>query len=50
MQYVVGAIIAGAVVLYRWLYLEESKVWAAERKGVDREMELEGVRSLLNIK
>lgn len=42
-QFLIGTVIAGAVMLYRWIYLEESKVWAAERKGVDRELELEGV-------
>lgn len=45
-QFIIGTFIVLCVTIYRWGWLEESKVWAAERKGVDRELEIEGVSSL----
>lgn len=38
LQFGVGAVICAAVTLYRWLYLEESEVWAAEHAGVQKEL------------
>lgn len=38
LQFVIGTVIVAAVTLYRWMYLEESKVWAAERKLADRKL------------
>jgi MFS family permease len=42
LQFVIGTVIVAIVSLYRFLYLEESKVWAAERKTADHELEVEG--------
>ncbi|PSC68539.1 proton phosphate symporter [Micractinium conductrix] len=37
-QFGVGAVICFCVMLYRWVYLEESEVWKAEHKGVQKEL------------
>jgi MFS family permease len=42
-QYAIGTFICLVVMIYRWVYLEESKVWSAERKDIDRELVFEGV-------
>jgi len=42
LQFVVGTVIVAATSLYRFLYLEESKVWEEERKTADKELEIEG--------
>jgi MFS family permease len=41
-QFAVGLFIILCLLVYRFTKLEESKVWAAERAGVDRELEDEG--------
>lgn len=42
LQFIIGAVLALCVTIYRWVYLEESKVWQAERQGVDDELVIEG--------
>lgn len=42
LQFVVGTIIVACTSLYRYLYLEESKVWEKERETADKELEIEG--------
>jgi len=42
LQFIIGTVIVAAVSVYRFLYLEESKVWEAERKTADKELEIEG--------
>lgn len=41
-QFAVALAILLGLMVYRFTKLEESKVWEAERKGVDKEMEIEG--------
>ena len=41
-QFIIGTIIVAFASLYRWFFLEESKVWKAERELVDHEMDVEG--------
>ena len=45
MQFVIGTVIVAAVTLYRWIYLEESKVWETERKLADKKLEADHVGS-----
>ncbi|KAL4516108.1 hypothetical protein Ndes2526B_g00816 [Nannochloris sp. 'desiccata'] len=42
LQFIIGTVIVAAVSAYRFLFLEESKVWEAERKTADKELEIEG--------
>jgi MFS family permease len=42
LQFVIGTVIVAAVSIYRFKYLEESKVWEAERKTADHELQVEG--------
>lgn len=41
-QFGIGAFIVFCLLIYRFTKLEESKVWEAERKGVDKELTVEG--------
>lgn len=42
LQFIIGTVIVAIVSVYRFIYLEESKVWEAERKTADHELEVEG--------
>lgn len=44
-QFAIGLAIILGLLVYRFTKLEESKVWAAERKGVNKELELEGEKN-----
>ena len=43
-QFAIGLAVILGMLIYRALRLGESKVWEAERKGVDKELEVEGER------
>lgn len=36
MQFAIGTFICLLVMVYRWLYLEESEVWLAEKADMDQ--------------
>ncbi len=42
LQFIIGTVIILCVSIYRTLYLEESKVWKAEKEATDHELEVEG--------
>ncbi len=42
LQFIIGTVIVALVSAYRFIFLEESKVWEAERKTADHELEVEG--------
>ncbi|KAL4424952.1 hypothetical protein ABPG77_009681 [Micractinium sp. CCAP 211/92] len=44
-QFGIGTLICAALAAYRWTYLQESKVWKAERHDVAEQLAQKGIRS-----